>query len=273
MTPRTAPTPAAYKDAIFLSPHKFIGGPGHAGRARGPTRRCSPTGSPTCPAAARSTYVNPDRAPLPRRRRAPRGGRHPRRSSSRSAPGWSSSSRRPSGVATIEEHGVATVRARDRRLAGGAGDRDPRQPRRATGSRSCPSWSGTERRLPAPQLRGGAAQRPLRHPGARRLLVRRALRPPAARHRPRAQPRVRAPDRDAAARASSPAGCGSTSTTSSTTRSSTTSSRRCTWSPARAGGCSATTGSSRPPGCGATTRDRSSRRCACATCPTPRTGR
>ena len=42
-------------------------------------------------------------------------------------------------------------------------------------------------RLPAPQLRRRAAQRPVRHPVARRLLLRRALRPPAARHRPRAR--------------------------------------------------------------------------------------
>ena len=94
-----------------------------------------------------------------------------------------------------------------------------------------------ERPLPAPQLRRRAAQRPVRHPVARRLLVRRPVRPPAARHRPRALARVRARDRRAAARASSPAGCGSTSTTSSPRRSSTTSSRPSTWSPATAGGC------------------------------------
>ena len=51
------------------------------------------------------------------------------------------------------------------------------------------------RALPPPQLRRRGAQRPLRHPGPRRLLVRRPLRPRPARHRPRTLARVRARDR------------------------------------------------------------------------------
>ena len=54
--------------------------------------------------------------------------------------------------------------------------------------------------------------------------LRRPVRPPAARHRHRALARVRARDRRAAARASSRAGCASTSTTSSPRRCSSTSS-------------------------------------------------
>ena len=41
--------------------------------------------------------------------------------------------------------------------------------------------------LPPSQLRRRAAQRSVRHPGARRLLLRRSVRPPPARHRPRSQ--------------------------------------------------------------------------------------
>ncbi len=75
----------------------------------------------------------------------------------------------------------------------------------------------------------------------------------------------------AGARASSRAGCGSTSTTSSTRRSSPTSWRRCASWPARGGGCSATTASTRSPGCGTTAPDRWSRRCASRTWRTPPT--
>ena len=46
------------KDAIFLSPHKFIGGPGTPG-VLVVRRSCSPTGCRPCPAAAPSLYVNP----------------------------------------------------------------------------------------------------------------------------------------------------------------------------------------------------------------------
>ena len=49
--------------------------------------------------------------------------------------------------------------------------------------------------LPPPQLRRRAAQRPVRDPVARRLLVRRAVRPPPAGHRHRDLARVRARDR------------------------------------------------------------------------------
>ena len=81
---------------------------------------------------------------------------------------------------------------------------------------------------PAPQLRGRPAERSVRHPGPRRLLVRRALRPPAAGHRPGPEHEVPRGHRRAAAKASSPAGCASTSTTSSAPRPSTSSSRRWT---------------------------------------------
>ena len=51
------------------------------------------------------------------------------------------------------------------------------------------------RPLPAPQLRGGAAERPVRDPGARRVLVRRALRASPARDRHHHVARVPGADR------------------------------------------------------------------------------
>ncbi len=86
----------AGKDAVFLSPHKFIGGPSTPGvlvvRRELLTNRV-----PDDPGGGTVAYVNPtehrylDR-PGACARRAAR-----RRSSTRSGPGWSSSSRRRSG--------------------------------------------------------------------------------------------------------------------------------------------------------------------------------
>ena len=84
--------PAARKDAIFLSPHKFIGGPGTPGRARRQPRGCSPTRCPTWSAAARSpTSTRRSTATSPTPPTARRAARP--RSSSRSAPGSCSRSR------------------------------------------------------------------------------------------------------------------------------------------------------------------------------------
>ena len=89
---RRSPTghPLAYKDAIFLSPHKFIGGPGTPGRAGRPPRAA------TQPRARRARRRHrrlrqPDRAPLPRPTRPTARRAARRRSSSRSGPGWCSS--------------------------------------------------------------------------------------------------------------------------------------------------------------------------------------
>ena len=63
--------PLAYKDAIFLSPHKFIGGPGTPGRARRPARAAHQPGAGR--ARRRHGRVRqPDRAPLPRPTRSHR---------------------------------------------------------------------------------------------------------------------------------------------------------------------------------------------------------
>ena len=91
----TAPEgrPAAYKDAIFLSPHKFIGGPSTPGVlvAR---RQLFTNRVPDVPGGGTVAYVNPAEHPTsPTPRTARRAA--PRRSSRRSGPGWSSGSRTP----------------------------------------------------------------------------------------------------------------------------------------------------------------------------------
>ena len=76
-TRRRRATRTAYKDAIFLSPHKFIGGPGTPGVLV--VRRELLTQPGARRARRRHGELRqPRRAPLPRRPRAPRGGRHPR---------------------------------------------------------------------------------------------------------------------------------------------------------------------------------------------------
>ena len=169
--------------------------PGHAGRAGRQARRCSGTACPTVPGGGTVAYVNPTRAPLPRRPRAPRGGRHARRSSSRSAPASCSSSRRRSAPRRSASARRRSSTARSRAGTPNPNLRDPRQPDawRLSIVSFVVRHGGA---LPAPQLRRRAAQRSVRHPGARRLLVRRPVRPPPARHRPRRRsPRVRARDR------------------------------------------------------------------------------
>ena len=178
--------PAAYKDAIFLSPHKFIGGPGTPGRARRAARAADQPGAGR-PRRRHRRLRQPDGAPLPRRPGAPRGGRHPgdHRVHPRRAglPAQAGGRRRRHPRAR-----GALPPARGAGVAAGAGDRDPRQPRRGAAVDRLVRRPRAQRRrpLPAPQLRRRRAQRPVRHPVPRRLLLRRPLRPPAARHRHRA---------------------------------------------------------------------------------------
>ena len=133
--------PASYKDAVFLSPHKFIGGPGTPGvlvvRRELLTNRV-----PDVAGGGTVAYVNPTEHRYLDRPGAARGGRHARRSSSRSGPGWSSSSRRPSGVDDDPRaRGATTCAARSQAWQARARHRDPRQPRRPSGCRSSRSSS------------------------------------------------------------------------------------------------------------------------------------
>ena len=91
----SAPGAGDHKDAVFFSPHKFIGGPQTPG-VWSCAGTWSPGGSPPCPAAARSPSSTRSASATwttrwPGRRAAPR------ESSSRSGPGWSWPSSRPSG--------------------------------------------------------------------------------------------------------------------------------------------------------------------------------
>ncbi len=87
--------PLSYLDAVFLSPHKFPGGPGTPG-----VLACDATWSATrcrrCPAVARSATCTPAASTTSTSRRTARRVAPPR-SSSRSGPDWSSGSRRRSG--------------------------------------------------------------------------------------------------------------------------------------------------------------------------------
>ena len=91
----SAPGAGDHKDAVFFSPHKFVGGPQTPGSwssaATWPATRSRP-----CPGAAPSPSSTRSASATwttrwPGRRAAPPG------SSSRSGPGWSWPSRRPSG--------------------------------------------------------------------------------------------------------------------------------------------------------------------------------
>ena len=242
--------PLSYKDAVFLSTHKFIGGPSTPGilAAR---RELFANRVPDVPGGGTVAYVNDDDHRYLDDPTSPRGGRHAR--DHRVDP-------RRAGLPA-----QAGRRHRHDPPAGGAAARAVRWRPGATSRGS--SCSATSRRaaldrllrgalavraLPAPQLRRRPAQRPVRHPVPRRLLVRRAPTATGCWASTSSAPTSSSARSAAAARASSRAGCGSTSTTSSTTPSPTTSSRRCASSPATAGGCSATTASTPPPASGAT---------------------
>ena len=271
----TAPAegdPLAYKDAIFLSPHKFIGGPVDARACSSRGASCSPTGCRTCPAAARSPTSTP---------RTTRYLADPAHREEGGTPAIIESIRAGLVFQLKEAVGVETIRAQEERLLAravaawqrGAGDRDPRQPRRRRGCRSSRSWCGRRRATTCTTTSSSrcsttcSASSPA---AAARAPAPTATGCSASTSSARTSSSARSP---AAARASSPAGCGSTSTTSSPTPSPTTSSRPCASSPATAGGCSATTASTRSPASGGTATGWSSRRSGCATSRTPTTAR
>ena len=209
----------------------------HAGRARRPPRAAHATACPTCRAAARSrTSTRSSTSTSPTRSSARRAA--PRRSSSRSGPGSSSSSRTPSASSVIRAREDALPAPRRRRR----GSDEPAI--EILGNLDAERLSIVSFVVRAPSGRYlhhnfvvAAAQRPVRHPVARRLLVRRAVRPPAARHRHRALARVRARDRARLRGHQARLGAGQLQLLHLATPSSTTSSRRCDWSRATAGGC------------------------------------
>ena len=184
--------PLAYKDAIFLSPHKFIGGPSTPGVlvAR---RELFRNRVPDVPGGGTVAYVNAaDHAYLADPEHREEGG----------TPAIIEAVRAGLVFQLKDAVGVETIRAAEERFLERAMRIWSAEPAiEVLGNPDAPRLSivsfvvrAPVRPLPPPQLRGGAAQRPVRRPVPRRLLLRRPLRPPAARHRPRAQPRVRARD-------------------------------------------------------------------------------
>ena len=204
-TPAPGHHPLAYKDAIFLSPHKFIGGPSTPGVlvAR---RELFANRVPDVPGGGTVAYVNDSEHAYLRRARAPRGGRHA--GDHRGGPGRPGLPAQAGGRGRDDPRGRGAVpRAGGGGLARGAVDRDPRQPRRRAALDRLVRRTRSVGSLPAPQLRRRPAQRPVRHPVARRLLVRRPLRPPAARASTSSAATSSSARSPAAARGSSPAGC------------------------------------------------------------------
>ena len=125
---------------VFLSPHKFIGGPGTPGRAGREPQAADELGS-GCRRRRHRRLRQPARAPLPHRPGPPRGGRARPRSSSRSAPASSSGSRTRSASPTIHALERRPPAACPRGVGRASDDRGARQPGRPSGSRSCRSSS------------------------------------------------------------------------------------------------------------------------------------
>ena len=226
----TATSPAAYKDAIFLSPHKFIGGPGTPGRPGRAARAADQPRAGRARAAAPSP-TSTRRAPLPRRPGAPRGGRH--------AGDRRVDPRRPGVPAQGGRRHRRDPRARGalpapRDRAPGTPNpthRDPRQPRRRAAvdrlvRRPAPTAAGTCTTTSSSRCSTTcSASSPA---AAARAPARTGTGCSASTSSARTSSSARSPP---AARASSRAGCGSTSTTSSPRRCSSTSSTPCASSP------------------------------------------
>ena len=213
---------STHKDAVFISPHKFIGGPGTPGvlvvrrellRNRVPDRAGRRHGR----------LREPERAPLPRRPRAAGGGRHaghrgvdPRRPGV-PAQGGGRQRRHPRARGLVHPAGHRVVERRTR-TSRSSGNTDAERLSivsfmvRATAASTCTTTSSSPllNDLFGIQSRGGCS---CAGPYGHRLLGIDVERSHA----------VRAGDRGWAARASSRAGCGSTSTTSSPSRCSSTS--------------------------------------------------
>ena len=130
-----------YKDAIFLSPHKFIGGPEHPGRAGGAPGAADATGCPTVPGGGTVAYVNPtEHRYLDDPAQREEGGTPAIIESIRA--GLVFQLKQAVGIDVIRAHEDALPAPRGRRLA--AASRTSRSSATSTpsGCPSCRSWSG-----------------------------------------------------------------------------------------------------------------------------------
>ena len=177
----SAPGAGDHKDAVFLSPHKFPGGPQTPG-VLVVRRDLVRNTVPTVPGGGTVAFVDPVGHrylddPVAREEGgtpaivesiraglvfAPQAGRRHRPDRRPGRSGCGSTCCAAGRTTPGSRSSAATGPPAVHRLL-------PRPPRRP---------------VPAPQLRRRAAQRPVRHPGPRRMLLRRPLRAPAAGHRP-----------------------------------------------------------------------------------------
>ena len=171
-------------DAVFISPHKFLGGPGSSGVLVFNERLYNRELPPSVGGGGTVAYVSPDDqdfiADIEERERA-------------GTPGVLQTLKAALALELKSRIGVERIEAREQELIGRALDalvrarahRAARQPRSAPAHRHrLVQPARSARPLPAPEVRHGAAERPVRDPVARRLFVRGPVRSPAARHRP-----------------------------------------------------------------------------------------
>ena len=193
-------------DAIYFSPHKFLGGPGTSGVLVF-NKRLYTNRVPDNPGGGTVDWTNP-------------WGEHKyfddvEAREDGGTPGFTQAIRAALCVRLKESMGVAQIRRREHELLALLWDRLAAVPGLhilADQHRDRLGDHFVLRRRPALQPRGAAAQRPLRHPGPRRLLLRRHLRPLPAPRDPNATP-GRSPTRSTTAtRPRSPAGCACRST-------------------------------------------------------------
>ena len=225
MNPPCPERPARLQGRRVPRPAQVRRRPGHARGARRPARAARATACPTSSGGGTVAYVNPvEHRYLADPEHREEGGTPAIVESIRAGLVF----QLKEAVGCRGDPGPARSAFVRRALA--PGQRNPRSRSSATstpsGSRSSPSSSARPGgRVPPPQLRRRGAQRSVRDPGARRLLLRRARTATgcsASTSTARTSSSARSP---AAARGSSRAGPGSASTTSSPRRCSTTSSR------------------------------------------------
>ena len=182
--PRDAKGGDATIDAVFLSPHKFLGGPGSSGVLVFNERLYQRELPPSVGGGGTVDYVSPiDQdfiADIEEREKA-------------GTPGVLQTLKAALALELKERIGAERIEAREAELLDRAmqalerarAHRDPRQSRPGAPHRHrLVQPRRPARPLPAPEVRHRAAERPVRHSVARRLLLRRAVRPPAARYRP-----------------------------------------------------------------------------------------
>jgi hypothetical protein len=176
---------------VFLSPHKFIGGPGTPGVLIA-KRHLFHNRCPATPGGGTVQYVNPEEH---------RYLADPEHREEGGTPAIIESIRAGLVFQLKEAVGWETIRAREHDFITRAIASWSQHPNllilgnKDAWRLSIVSFVVRHQGVPAPQLRRRAVERSVRHPGPRRLLVRRALRPPPARDRPGDVEGVRARDR------------------------------------------------------------------------------